>query len=93
MCWAEGVSSAILCKSSESGLLARQAIYNNWDDDGNYEIIVEDKMRMHSGVMDVEGIMRKTTREEWVLALQHAVNSNKSVCEQMIAAFDAAAEV
>ena len=92
-CWAEGVSNATLCESTKNELMARQIVCNNWDDDGNYEIIVEDKMRMHSGDMDVEGVMRKTTREEWVLALQHAVNSNKSVCEQMIAAFDGVTEV
>ena len=74
--------------------MARQTTENQWNEEIGYEMVVsEPQMRKHSGQMDVAWIMEQTTREQWVLARQHAVYGNRSVCDQMVAAFDSAAEV
>mgnify|MGYP003632148590 FL=1 len=92
-CACIGVSNAVKCPATLTTMMARQTTENQWND-GEYEMVVsEPQMRNHSGQMNTAWVMEQTTREQWVLARQHAVYGNRSVCDQMVAAFDAAAEV
>jgi len=92
-CACIGVSNAVKCPATLTTMMARQTTENQWNEDGYEMVVSEPQMRNHSGHMNTAWIMEQTTREQWVVAKENAVYGNIRICEQMIAAFDAAAEV
>jgi len=92
-CACIGVSSAVKCPATLTTMMARQTTENQWKEEGYEMVVSEPQMRNHRGQMNTAWIMEQTTREQWVVAKENAVYGNTRICEQIIAAFDAAAEV